>query len=156
MKRRVLIAMILVTLASAAGPKDDGAKLQGTWVCTWVKMGRVAGAAKGEGNVPVGIRFEGDQYVEFNGKTDSPRGIFRLDPTKTPKQMDLINDDVLPPLTGGPKGKTTVPCIYELDGDKLKVRMGGEARPKAFASRRVGEYDAPDTLLVYRRVKPTR
>jgi uncharacterized protein (TIGR03067 family) len=140
MRHRALIALSVISLASAAAPGDDKAKLQGSWVCMRVKMGGLSGTAKGEGNVPVGIRFEGDCYVGFNGKTDSPKGDFRLDPTKHPKQMDLIDDDVFPPLAGGPKGKTTVPCIYELEGDKLKVCMGSNGRPKAFASRDNGDF----------------
>jgi uncharacterized protein (TIGR03067 family) len=156
MRGRVLIALTVVSLGSAATPEEDRAKLQGTWVCTWMKMGGLSGTAKGVGNVPIGIRFAGEQYVEFNGKADSPTNDFKLYPTKQPKEMDLITDDIPPPLIGGPKVKTTIPCIYEIHGDKLKVCMGVTARPKAFDSRRVADDEAPETLLIYKRVKSPR
>ena len=55
---------------------------------------------------------------------------FTLDPTQTPKTIDLT------PSAGDNKGKVQ-PCIYELNGDELKLRMPiarnkEDARPTKF------------------------
>lgn len=92
-------------------------------------------------------------HVEFDGETKSPQWTdFKLNPARFSMQMDLTSDSIFPPLLGGPKGKTTIRCIYELKGDKLKICMGTEGRPRSFTSTR----DGSDTVLIYKRIRRLR
>lgn len=147
MIHRAWIGLAVIPFLVAAAGQEDRDKIQGTWVCEAAEVAGFSGSVKGDGSGLVGIRFDGDHYVEFNGTTNSPRGGFKLDPAKTPKHMDLTNDPPLPPLQGERTGKITIPCIYELNGDTLKVCMGSEERPRSFKSSR----ERPDMVLVYKR-----
>ena len=78
--------------------------------------------------------------VKSPGPDDT--GTVRLDPTKQPKELDVMG------MEGPNKGKS-FPAIYELDGDSLKVcyDLAGKKRPTEFKS-------APGTqqfLAVYKR-----
>jgi uncharacterized protein (TIGR03067 family) len=55
------------------------------------------------------------------------RGIFKLDPSKTPKHFDQT-------ITDGPAKGLTAACIYELDGDTYKLcgSVRGKERPVSF------------------------
>jgi uncharacterized protein (TIGR03067 family) len=71
----------------------------------------------------------------------SVSGMFTLDPTKTPKRVDVVLSD------GPSKGKTML-GIYQLDGETqtLCVAAPGKDRPTAFNSRQ-------GTLIVWKRAK---
>ena len=73
------------------------------------------------------------------------RGTVKLDPSKSPKAMDIRGAE------GPNKGKTIL-AIYELDGDTLRVCYdhSGKARPSAFKA----EAKSPRSLITYRRAKP--
>jgi uncharacterized protein (TIGR03067 family) len=116
-----------------AKAKEDADLIQGTW--------RVEAAVVDGKNddVPAdaAVIFRGDKMIirERVRETDP----FRLDPTKTPKAIDV----------GSPKDSS--PGIYELDGDRLRICLvrGDGARPTALESK-------PGTnhlLLVLRRDK---
>jgi uncharacterized protein (TIGR03067 family) len=55
------------------------------------------------------------------------RGIFKLDPSKTPKHFDQT-------ITDGPAKGLTAACIYELEGDTYKLcgSFRGKERPASF------------------------
>ena len=92
------------------------------------------------------LKFEitdGGKYTASHGE-EIDAGTFTLDPTKTPKAMDVKP-------TGGPLKGKLVKAIYKIDGDVLTIcydHNGGD-RPTAFESK-------PDTttlLVAYKRTK---
>jgi uncharacterized protein (TIGR03067 family) len=107
-----------------AAPGDEKAKtdkelLQATWV----------EESRGDGEkVPEGDRwklvFEGDKAT-WRSKGKEHQGTFTLDPTRTPKEIDLNLADPTLTLNG----------IYELKGDTLKTlwrENDREGLPKTF------------------------
>jgi uncharacterized protein (TIGR03067 family) len=69
-------------------------------------------------------------------------GTYKLDPTKTPGEIDLI------PLEGPEKG-LTMPGIYAIEGDTLKICFTGpqQVRPKEFKTIE----DMPILMMVFQR-----
>src|SRR5438477_11465554 len=104
MLRALTVCGLLVTAAAAAG-QDDAKAMQGTWV---VEAARLAGRDHTDDFAGMKLVIDGNRYtVEFGKNTD--KGTFTLDPTKTPKRIDIVSAE-------GPfKGKT-LPGIYELKG----------------------------------------
>jgi len=110
---------------SAAAPKTDLDRFQGTWYLV---------AAVEDGNVlPEGkvkqetIVVKGDTFL-FPGKAEdatSKSGTFKLDENKTPKEMDTIS-----------KAKEVMLGIYRMDDNGYKVCFApaGKPRPTDFAS----------------------
>lgn len=125
----------------AAKKDQDG--LQGTWqVVAWTHDG-----------LPLNEDFRKKLTVTFKGskmEIVGPDGIvvqdsFKLDPSKTPKAI------VLTLLDGKNKG-LTLPAIYELNGDDLKlcVQMKSATdRPTAFKAERGSGF----RLYVFQRSK---
>ncbi|QEG30224.1 ECF RNA polymerase sigma factor SigE [Gemmata obscuriglobus] len=111
---------------TAPPPKKapDFGDLQGRWVVV---------AMEGDGEkVPAdvleGMRWaiKGDQITASQPRSTGKMA-FKLNPDKTPKEIDLTS------LDGTLKG-TTSPGIYELDGPKLRVCFGEKVRPTTFAT----------------------
>lgn len=136
-----LIAIMLVAVEDA--PKDDLAKLQGTWVM-------VSGEADGQkglerANATKRLVFKDDQAIMQVGDQVLRRARIKLDPTKRPKTIDSL-------IADGPNEGATSRGIYEIEGDQLKTCFGrpGAERPKAF------EAGAGSGLIAstYERVKP--
>src|SRR5437660_12918601 len=97
-------------LASAGEGKEKGSKdkkaLQGTWT-----------AAKGDKKVQ--LTFDGNKFtLEMGGKGAS--GTFTIDPSKSPKQIDMTITKGANEETMKFEGKTSK-AIYELSGNKLKL-----------------------------------
>jgi uncharacterized protein (TIGR03067 family) len=85
--------------------------------------------------------LKGDQWTVSAGDRIAAQTIFRLDPTKTPKTIDLIDID---------KGRI-IRGIYSLEGDTLTVCDRGEKeRPTEFATKP----DSGLVLFVLKRAKP--
>ncbi len=138
--------------AAAAAPKDDApkdkpradadaAKIQGTWVAIWVETGGKPAPSDTIKNLSLLITAD---KIAFNPGGENRQSTYKLDPTKTPKMIELTPQD------GPTKGKT-LRGLYELDGDRLKlcVQNGEGEEPKEFATK-------PGTsvrLLVLRRKK---
>jgi uncharacterized protein (TIGR03067 family) len=144
MYARVMAIPMVSFLLAADARKDDAVqqevkKLQGTWKVVAFEVGGMDQSAKG----PKEIVIKGD---EFQGL--APNVKFRIDPTTTPKTLDLI-DKVDP--------KKVYLLIYELKDDKLKivfplVQAGkGEKpkRPESFQTK-----DKPLALITVTRGKP--
>ncbi len=70
-----------------------------------------------------------DRYVVVDGNKTIQRGSFRLDASKTPKQINTF------PADGPNKGKVDL-GIYELDGDILRLCYAppGRTRPTEFSA----------------------
>lgn len=104
---------------SAVTGKSDEQRIQGTWVVVSAEANGQAVA----GNIKE-LVFAGDKFrvVGVVG-VDSA---FKLNAAKDPKEIDLGN------VAG------TVPGIYALDGDNLKINIpaqGGNVRPTQFATK---------------------
>ena len=109
-------------------PKDDAdaQKIQGMWVAVSAEMdGKPAPA---EAIKDLSILVTADKMA-FNPKGEDRQSLYKLDPTTTPKGIELTPQD------GPAKGKT-VHGLYELDGDRLKLCLlnGPGEEPKAFAT----------------------
>jgi RNA polymerase sigma-70 factor (ECF subfamily) len=121
--------------APAAGDKkgEDAAKkdlaaLQGTWIAVRIeRSGKEAPAAMLK---DFKVVFKGNKMTIWPGRDDRT-STFKLNPAKSPKWMDHI------PHEGPEKGKS-LPAIYELKGDTLRMCFDNEgvsdARPKEFKS----------------------
>jgi uncharacterized protein (TIGR03067 family) len=116
---------------SAQAPKEDMArkdleKMRGTWTLVSLEEdGKTATAARlKEFKVTIG----GDRYAFTVGGVTA-KGVYKLDPTTTPKAMDIIVEE------GPHQGKTKL-AIYEFDGDifKCAVAEPGKDRPKGFTA----------------------
>jgi RNA polymerase sigma factor (sigma-70 family) len=134
-----------------AKKSDDAAKLLGKWVrkSQTIDPPPKLGAAPGVVVLPTaewtfkttGLTVESTALE----KTHVSELLYTLDPATTPKQLTLVNKG----------GKT--PCIYELDGDTLRVAMYGipeKGRPRGFKATADDPTDAgPLMVEVYERVK---
>jgi uncharacterized protein (TIGR03067 family) len=140
----VFAALSVLVAAEGQGDavKSEMEKLQGKWVRIYVDVdGKKSEDGKKEANKAVTLTIKGDKY-----DGDS----FKIDPTKTPKHIDVSSVDA--------KGKATnLPGIYELKGDVLKLcfpfPFGGRIdklgkRPTEFGSKKGGD----EVLEVYRRL----
>lgn len=145
--------VVLVPLDGAVGQGDraesrktaqaDLKKLQGTW--DRVLMEHEGEELPAEDNKGWTAVYEDDVVTLKTGADVYRRGIITLDPTKKPKSINTWD-------LGGPYADQTVPGIYELDGDVLKLcfaRPGAE-RPKEFTSKRGNGF----LYCVYKRQKP--
>lgn len=132
---------------SKAAPQADAGdkhyqQLEGTWMCvTYELNGLKVPEDLFQGH---GLIFEGKHYIRLDaaGKT---KGTYKLDPDKSPKTIDMTNAE-------GPGKGDTVPGIYELSGDTLRIclAVGSEERPKEFVSKK----GSGDALQVLKREKP--
>jgi len=125
------LAVVAVGLFVTAGAADSDAvkqelkKFEGTWaVVSTAKGGKKAELGKSDS---LRIILKGTTYkLQFNGKVVD-EGTFKVDPTKTPKWLDIT------PAKG--QGKT-IRGVYELKDDTYTVCTAGydEERPTALKS----------------------
>jgi uncharacterized protein (TIGR03067 family) len=102
-------------------------KFQGTWTFeSSVAGGKELPAGALEGLI---LTFEGDRHTVKKGDQVIQVGIQKLDPSKSPKAIDVT-------LTEGVKKGTVMLGIYEINGDTLKVCFDaeGQKRPTQFKS----------------------
>jgi uncharacterized protein (TIGR03067 family) len=128
MRCRLLLTIWVGCCAFAAARADDYDKLAGTWRLTAAEIG---------GKKVDAAKLAGKQLVVKDGKMQTPGEddavSFKLDPAQDPKAIDIYS------------GRDTIPGIYALNGDELKLcyERGGKSRPTKFASR------AGTRLVVY-------
>jgi uncharacterized protein (TIGR03067 family) len=129
-----MVATLVVSMGvigahtQAGSPAQDKAKsdrelIQGTWIA-------VSGERNGEKLNEFQLKnweemvFKDDNFTREGG--EKKEGTFKLDPSKTPKEIDLMLQV---------KGQdTTWPGIYELKGNKLKLALNPN-RPSEFDSK---------------------
>jgi uncharacterized protein (TIGR03067 family) len=107
--------------------EKEARKFQGTWTFESSVMG-------GE-ELPadhlklVVVTFEGDKHTVKRGDEVIQVGTQKLDPSKTPKTIDVT-------MLEGPHKGTVMPGIYEINADTLKVCFDpeGKTRPTEFKS----------------------
>src|SRR5436305_3043329 len=125
----------LLLAAPGAGqeerPEDDAGKLQRTWLTVaLVNDGKVL---VGENVPPKGpatkLAYEGNRWLIQVGDKTIASGIFKVDATKVPKEIDILDES-------GMKNGQTKLGIYELDGDTYRYCLApaGKPRPPAFSS----------------------
>jgi uncharacterized protein (TIGR03067 family) len=142
-----LALVFLAPMLFAAGaddPKDDRAKIQGTWeVVEFVVNGQ---SIPEEQSKEIRFVFTEDKMALMGSPgRDKREYTYTLDPAATPRAIDTS------PLDGTFKGKKG-PAIYELDGDSLKLCIPNKEtkdRPTEFKSPK----DSNLGLFVLRRVK---
>jgi uncharacterized protein (TIGR03067 family) len=123
MKRFTLMAACGLLLAAdnmqEKQPMNDEKEIQGTWAL--VSGERSGKPFPDEVVRQVKLIFAGDKLITQHKERKS-EARFKLDSTKTPKEMDLDMDGAI--------GKG----IYQLDGDALKIAHGevGDSRPAEF------------------------
>lgn len=113
--------------AQGAGPKDDGARLQGSWVAV---SGEEEGQKlAGEPLKEIRVVVQGDQ-ITFYPVREKTRVTFNLDPAHTPRAISMTVQE------GSDKGKS-IPGIYDFQGDRLKLCVAIKPevpRPTKFAA----------------------
>lgn len=128
---RTALAAVAVGLLAAQPPEPDPAKtdlarLKGAWTVRSVE----AGGMEMKGAKIDTIRFDGDIADGLGGKIT-----VRLDPTRTPKEIDLVR---------GTDGRKWM-GIYKIDGDALTLcmslvepgKVGDQKRPTDFDPKKV-------------------
>lgn len=134
----VAVLGLLNVAVVRAGDAEDLAAMKGTWSIVSAERD---GKDVTDGTVT--MTFDGVAKVAVKrGDKQIFDGTAKLDAAKSPKTIDVTQES-----DGELKGKT-IPGIYELDGDTLKVCSGKE-RPTDFtAAAGSGRF-----LRVYRRAK---
>ena len=136
----LLVAVIACPVARGDAAADEWKKLAGTWKVEKATFNGDDSTALFNGTV---LTLEDGKFkVAFAGMNDV--GTLTLDPDKKPKQMTIVGTD------GPSKGKT-MPAIYEIDGDMLKVcyALDGKEAPKEFKS----TAETKTLLVAYKRDK---
>jgi len=108
--------------------RKDLARFEGVWSIALVEVEGVKQPDASFATHKVIIGKDGN-FVVVQGPRVT-RGIFKLDPTKTPKRYDQT-------ITHGPAKGRTYSCIYQIDGDTYKLcgSFRGGPPPAAFASK---------------------
>jgi uncharacterized protein (TIGR03067 family) len=132
----VFIAGALV--AANAPSKDDPSKgdldkLSGTWLTvSLVSNGKTLLDEKAQPKAGPATKlvYAGNKWMIMAGDKTVARGIFKIDATKTPKEIDVMDES-------GAMNEQTKLGIYELEGDRYKFCLApaGKPRPTEFASK---------------------
>jgi len=124
----LLVMPALLLLGAGDSPGSDLERLQGSWVM--VAMESDGQEVPAEDFKDWKAVYEGNRVTLRAGDRVRRRGIITLDPARKPKAINTWDQD-------GPYEDQTVPGIYQLDGETLKLcfaRPGAE-RPKEFTTK---------------------
>ena len=136
------VLMTAFLLGGGDPTKTDLDKLQGNWVMVSMETeGHEVEAEDIKDNRAV---YEQNHLTLKTGDRVRRRGIVTLDPGRKPKAINTWDQD-------GPYDDQTVPGIYELEGDTLKLCFArpGQERPKEFTTKSGTAF----LLCVYKRQK---
>jgi RNA polymerase sigma factor (sigma-70 family) len=122
-----LVTVLVLFWPPAQKPRTDQELLQGTW-----KVSKVLFGGQEVPKEDIDMIFVGDQFT-VRAKGAANTATFRLNPTKDPKEIDVVF------LALG----VTWPGIYRLEGDHLLLCMNtqGRERPADFTGRRFFYYE---------------
>jgi uncharacterized protein (TIGR03067 family) len=135
-------SVLLTAVCGNEGTRQEGKVLEGRWSVKSVVRNR--NDLPAERLKDLQAVFQDRRFMFQQGEKQLSKGTFRLDPSKTPRTIDLLTIDA-----DGTE-KTTL-AIYELTEDALRIcgAQPGEERP--------GEFAAMDstghTLTTFQRVK---
>jgi uncharacterized protein (TIGR03067 family) len=118
-----IAALFFVPIEEQPSAKQELAKLKGTWQVTGLDDGEDQAPADELAKIQLAID---DDKITFTGAAEKLVATFKIDPGKTPKEIDMV------PLDGPKKGKV-YKGYYSLDGDTLKLCFSEklDERPKA-------------------------
>jgi uncharacterized protein (TIGR03067 family) len=124
-----------------AGPvRAEVGRLQGTWRVVAVELGGKE-LGRGEFGPDNLLDFADDTCAVLTGKQRPIDCTFTIDPTKSPKWIDMTRTSDGVSWEG----------IYELKGDTLKIFLGGPGkRPKEFKTKE----GTSQVIHTHERVKP--
>jgi uncharacterized protein (TIGR03067 family) len=113
--------------------KKDLEKLQGTWLTvSLVDDGKPLVDEKTPAKDRAGTKlvYEGNKWIIKVGDKSVASGVFKIDSSKTPKEIDILDES-------GEKNEKTKLGIFELNGDTYKYCLApaGKPRPKEFSSK---------------------
>ncbi len=136
----VLCLASLSVVLSATAAEDESAadlkKMAGDWVPHLVQVN--GKKQPDEFAAAIKLTIIGNKYNTVVGP-EKDEGTLKLDATKSPREMDIISN------VGAAKGKT-IPCIYEIKEDELRVCYGLKgARP---ADLKAGENEKEIVMLI--------
>lgn len=137
------------TPSHASGKGDaETTDLRGTWLTvSLVSDGKTLVDEKSppQKGPATKLVYVGNTWMIKVGDKTVASGVFKIDATKTPKEIDIMDEP-------GVKNEKTQLGIYALDGDKYKYCLApaGKARPTAFTS----EPGSGCSLGVSRRERP--
>jgi uncharacterized protein (TIGR03067 family) len=128
--------------------KGDLDKLRGTWLTvSLVNNGRTLVDEKmpAKEGPTTKLVYEANKWIIKVGVQTVASGVFKIDPTKKPKEIDILDES-------GVKNDKTKLGIYEVDGDSYKFCLApaGKARPTDFTSKEGSGY----SLGISKREKP--
>ena len=100
--------------------KKDEDAIQGYWVATEAELGGAKYPDESRKSIKLDLK-DGKYALGVD------KGTVTLDAKAKPKTMDVVGTD-------GPNKGKTIPAIYELDGETLKVcyDLSGKSRPTEF------------------------
>ncbi|MFL5338552.1 MAG: TIGR03067 domain-containing protein [Gemmataceae bacterium] len=137
MKAACLALFTTGALMAADGQKDpskaDLDKLRGTWLTvSLVNDGKTLVDEKNppkEGTAAK-LAYDGEKWMIRVGDKTVASGVFKIDATKTPKEIDILDES-------GQKNEKTKLGIYQLAGDTYKFCLApaGKPRPTEFTSK---------------------
>jgi uncharacterized protein (TIGR03067 family) len=132
MRLHAVLVLAAGLVLAADAPKDtakkDLDKFQGTW--TVVSVENSGQEMPADAVKELRLVIKGNERMMKMGDEVRARSTFKLDPSKSPKEIDLTLQE------GDMKGMT-FKGIYEIDGDTQKVCLNieGGDRPKDFSSK---------------------
>ena len=126
MKSRILLTLLFplcLGTVALADDKTDIADLEsGSWKVTVWNQGEKDVPADTLTQAKLSFAFK-DGKLTIASAGESKTGTFKLDATKTPKEIDLKMEE---------KNDKIDKAIYEINKDTLKIAIGVKERPKDF------------------------
>ncbi len=153
----LLVSLLLASCHRAATPPADTAaiqkdleNIQGTWQIVTAQQGGKDVTKECQARIPT-VTFANNAWVQdMDGHPlyIAENSHFMLNPATTPKEMDHI----LRKVDNGKMLTLVYPCIYELDGDSLKLcwDVSLKQRPTKFATEPGNQF----FFITFKRAEP--
>jgi uncharacterized protein (TIGR03067 family) len=140
----ILLAIPCVCAPALAGEQDyeaDLKRLAGTWKPVSMEMDGKFLPQERIGKIRLSI--QGEKFT-FDSGTDSHEGLYKIDPAKDPKQLDIVI------TRGDEKGKVYLVIYKFADGKMIQcMQVDNKQRPAEF----VGTQGSGNLLEVWEKVK---